>query len=61
MKLAGLHLHLYQQGDRSPTPEQLEAITLKYYVDCLNYVKSWQALGAELGLLNKSALTFHSR
>jgi hypothetical protein len=61
MTLAGLHLQLYQQGDRFPTPEQLEEIALKYYVDRLNYAKSWQALGAELGLLNKSALTFHSR
>jgi hypothetical protein len=41
MTLVGLHLQLYQQGDRFPTPEHLEAITLKYYVARLNYAKSW--------------------
>lgn len=60
MTLAGLHLQLYQQGDNEPTPERLEVSTLKYYIDRLNYAKSWQALGAELGLVNESAIRFNS-
>lgn len=55
MTLAGLHLQLTKQGHIQPSPEQLDANTLKYYCDRFNHAKSWQVLGAELGILNPTS------
>jgi hypothetical protein len=60
MSLAGLHLQLYQQGHHKPALEPLQVIALKYYLDRLNYAKSWQLFSAELDL-DRSAIKFHNR
>jgi hypothetical protein len=48
MAIADLHLQVHQQGKQKPIPERWDVRTLQYYLDRLNYAKSWQALAVEL-------------